>query len=169
MCITSSECSRSFIKSLILIRKVFYENDPFARSCIITLFMSLKSFNTLFFLPLNLAPGTCPRHTPECSSQVRLEEFQERGWVNRQRAAASQIPARDGNCPCSCPAHRDPEISKGDSGKLLWNSQEQFYASTVLSQALSNLTAVLVDRPGANLLYSHLPFELSVAEVDPDF
>lgn len=74
------------------------------------------------------------------------------GWVNRQTAAASQIPAQDGN---SAPTHAQLTEVQRSRGfpKLLWNSKNQLYASRVLRQTLS---ALLVDRPGANL-YSHLP------------
>lgn len=60
-------------------------------------------------------------------------------------------------CPSLCAAHRDPEISKGEGvGKAIVE-----FKGTALciqrSQAQANLTAVLVDRPGANL-YTPLPF-----------
>lgn len=150
MCTASSKYSRSLINSLVLDWKV----HPFAKSCISTVLMSLKSLHT-FFLHLNLATGTHPRHTPVCTSQIKLEEFQEREWVNRQTAAASQIWAQDGNCPSSCPAHRDPEISKGEGvGKAI----VELKGTALCIQGQANLTAVLVDRPEANLLYTPVPF-----------
>lgn len=142
MCTASSKYSGSLIKSLILDWKV----HPFAKSWISTVFMSLKSLHT-FVLHLNLATGTHLMHTPVCTSQVKLEEFQEREWVNKQTAAASQIWAQDGN---SAPPYVQlTEIQRSARGrgleKPLWSSKEQLYVSSVLRLRQTSLLCWLTD------------------------
>lgn len=89
-----------------------------------------------------------------CTSQVRLKEFQEQRWVNRQTAAASQIRAQDVNtAPTYAQLTAIQRLARG-----FWKSSCGTQRNSIqCGQAQSHLPAVLVDRPGSNILYSYLP------------
>lgn len=166
MCTASSKYSGSLIKSLILDWKV----HPFAKSWISTVFISLKSLHT-FVLHLNLATGTHLRHTPVCTSQVKLEEFQERnGWTGKQQQPHKSEPRMETLPLLMCSSQR----SRDQQGGGGWKSHCGVQRNSFMYPAFSGsgkphccagwqTWSKSVHSPA---FYGH---ELCVAKMDPDF
>lgn len=151
MCTASLKYSGSFIKSLILNWKLHPICWVRHKHCLYV----LQELPHSFSLQLNLAQAHIP-HTHLWALLRSISGVSERGWVSRRTAAASQIWAQDGN---SAPTWVQlTEIQRSSRG--VWKALVEHKGAALSiqgGQAQSNLSAVLADRPGANLLYS-LPF-----------